>query len=206
MKSKLINICTLITIIATVLAGCSSTPTVSVITSSGLSLAVELAAGTLKLEGTAQAVTAPQAGVLLTLWQAYQSLSNSDTTSQVELDALVKQIQETMTTDQVREMDAMGLTEEQVSAMMQSMEAGASVPASASTPNASGQSQAAPMEGPGGMPGGGDSVMSEINAGMVAQGTPAASQPATTMQTSEVNPILLLTLIQLLQSRSQASG
>ena len=50
------------------------------------------ALGTLKLEGTDQVVTASQAGQLLTLWQAYQSLSNSDTSSQVELEALVKQI------------------------------------------------------------------------------------------------------------------
>jgi hypothetical protein len=206
MKSKLINFWTIFIIIATLLAGCNSTPAMSTNTSSGLSPAAELAAGTLKLEGTAQAVTAKQAGALLTLWQAYQSLSSSDITSQVELDALMKQIQETMTTDQVRDIEAMRLTDQQVSELMQSMGAGASRPDAASTPNASGQSQTAPMGGPGGIPGGGDSVMNEINNGMVAQSTPAASQPATTTQTSGVNPILLITLIQLLELRSQTAG
>ena len=206
MKKKTIILCTLIVITATLLAGCSRSHTESVTASSGLSPAVELAAGTLKLEGTAQAVTASQAGALLTLWQAYQSLSSSDTTSQVELDALVRQIQETMTPDQVRDIDAMRLTDQVVNQLVQSKGTGSSVPAAASTPNASGQSQAGPMGGPGGMPGGGDSVMSEINGGMVAQGTPAASQPATTTQTSGVDPLLLITLIQLLESRSLAAG
>jgi hypothetical protein len=206
MKSKLINFCTLFTIIATLLVGCSSTPTLSTTTSSGVTPAVELAAGTLKLEGTAQAVTVTQAGALLTLWQAYQSLGSSDTISQVELDALVKQIQETMTTDQVRDIEAMDLTDQQVSELMQSTGAGVSSPDATSTPNASGLSQAAPMGGPGGIPGGGDSVMSEINSGMVAQSTPDAIQAATTMQTSQVNPMLLITLIQLLQARSQTTG
>jgi hypothetical protein len=206
MKSKLINFCTLFTIITTLLVGCSSTPTLSTTTSSGVTSAVELAAGTLKLEGTAQAVTVTQAGALLTLWQAYQSLGSSDTISQVELDALVKQIQETMTTDQVRDIEAMDLTDQQVSELMQSTGAGVSSPDATSTPNASGLSQAAPMGGPGGIPGGGDSVMSEINSGMVAQSTPDAIQAATTMQTSQVNPMLLITLIQLLQARSQTTG
>jgi hypothetical protein len=206
MKSKLINFCTMFMIIAALLAGCSSTPTMSTNTSSGLSPAVELAAGTLKLEGTAQAVTTTQAGMLLTLWQAYQSLSSSDITSQVELNALVKQIQETMTNDQVRDIEAMSLTDQQVTEWLQTMEAGAISLEAASTPNASGLSQTAPIGGPGVIPGGGDSVMSEINNGMVAQSTPDASQPATITQTSGVNPILLITLIQLLESRSQTAG
>jgi len=138
MKSKFINFCTLVTFTTALLAGCSSTPTLSTTTSSGVTPAVELAAGTLKLEGTVQAVTATQAGALLTLWQAYQSLSSSDTSSQVELDALVKQIQETMTADQVRSIDAMGLTDQQVSELMQSMGAGLSAPAPASTPTPQG--------------------------------------------------------------------
>jgi hypothetical protein len=193
-------------IIAALLAGCSSTPTASVTASSGLSPAVELAAGTLKLEGTAQAVTTTQAGTLLTLWQAYQSLSSSDITSQVELNALVKQIQETMTNDQVRDIEAMSLTDQQVTEWLQTMEAGAISLEAASTPNASGLSQTSPIGGPGVIPGGGDSVMSEINNGMVAQSTPDASQPATITQTSGVNPILLIKLIQLLESRSQTAG
>ena len=53
--------------------------------------------GTLKLDGTDQAVTAAQAKELLPLWQVYQSLAESDTAAQVEIDALVKQIEETMT-------------------------------------------------------------------------------------------------------------
>ena len=70
----------------------------------------QLIIGTLKLEGTAQAVTAKQANDLLPLWQTMKVLSESDTAAQQEKDALIAQIQETMTDAQLRVITAMQLT------------------------------------------------------------------------------------------------
>lgn|SRR5574341_214407 len=70
----------------------------------------KLLIGTFKLEDTDLAVTADQAKTLLPLWQAIRSLSNSDTTAAAEMTALEKQIQETLTTEQMDQINAMQLT------------------------------------------------------------------------------------------------
>jgi hypothetical protein len=67
----------------------------------------QLALGTLKLEGTENAVTPAQAKSLLPLWQALQSGSlQSDT----ETNAVLKQIEKTMTPEQLAAIAAMQLT------------------------------------------------------------------------------------------------
>lgn len=70
----------------------------------------QLLIGTLKLEGTDQAVTAKQAADLLPLWQTMKVLSESDTAAQQEKDALSTQIQETMTSKQMQAITDMKLT------------------------------------------------------------------------------------------------
>ena len=52
----------------------------------------QLALGTLKLEGTANAITAEQAKSLLPLWQAIVALSGTTTTAEAELTAVQNQI------------------------------------------------------------------------------------------------------------------
>lgn len=81
-------------------------------------LSTELLVGTFKLEGTAQAVTTDQAAELLPLWQVYQSLSASDSAAQEEKDALVEQIQETMTSDQLHAINAMEISPQDIFAVM----------------------------------------------------------------------------------------
>lgn len=207
MKTKLNIINTLVFIVALLLEGCNSNSTATVSTSKGLSITTRLVLGTLKLDSTDQAVTASQATELLTLWQGYQSLMNSDTASSVELDALVEQIQTTMTADQIKAIDALDLTDQSVSKETQSLGDSASTNAPASTPNAAVLGQAAPMGGPGEMPGnGGDSVMSAIGGGIAAQSTPAATQSISNSSATQVNPMLLQALIQMLQVRSQMTG
>ena len=56
------------------------------------------------------------------------------------------------------------------------------------------------------MPGGGDSVMSEIGNGMVTQSTPAASQPESSTQSSQVDGMLLRGLIRILETKSLEAG
>ncbi len=89
----------------------------------GISLSTvnKLLVGTLKLESTSQAVTAGQASALLPLWQAYRSLSTSQTAAEDEVDALLNQIRSAMTADQVNAIEAMGLTSTDMLVMMQSM-------------------------------------------------------------------------------------
>ncbi len=121
MKNKYIIPIWLLIITTIFLAGCSGAAAATASSSGGLSTATRLAAGTLKLEGTSKAVTAVQAAQLLTLWEGYQSITSSDTRSQVELDALLTQIQAALPSDQLQAIEAMDLTEQSVSEMMQSM-------------------------------------------------------------------------------------
>lgn len=87
----------------------------------------QLILGSLKLdadaaaEGAAQnlAIDKDEAGKLLPLWQAYQSLSNSDNTAQAEMDALVSQIQDTMRPEQVQAIAAMQLTANSIGEVLQ---------------------------------------------------------------------------------------
>ena len=86
-----------------------------------LSQANRLLVGTLKLEATDQAVTKDEATQLLPLWQAYLSLSSSQTAAEAEVDALLNQINSTMTTSQVQAITAMNLTSTDMMDLMQSM-------------------------------------------------------------------------------------
>jgi hypothetical protein len=92
--------------------------------SGALSPMGQLALGTLKLEDGDLAVTEEQATTLLPLWQALQSLNNSDTTAQAELDAVVKQIQGAMTAAQVTTINDMKLTEDDLTTMMENGDLG----------------------------------------------------------------------------------
>ena len=70
----------------------------------------QLVIGTFKLEDTELAITSDQATTLLPLWQAVRSLSASDTAASAEMTALEQQIQDTLTTEQMNQINAMQLT------------------------------------------------------------------------------------------------
>ena len=78
--------------------------------SAPLPQSTKLLVGTLKLEGTSQAVTADQAAKLIPLWQLFKSLEASSTAASQEVDATVQQIQATMTTEQIQAIDTMNIT------------------------------------------------------------------------------------------------
>jgi hypothetical protein len=100
-----------------------------------LSMVNKLLVGSLKLEDTDQAITSEQAIKLLSLWQAYRSLSNSQTSAEAEVDALLNQIQSTMSSDQVKAINEMNLTNTDVQNLMQSLGGG---PMARGTPNPQG--------------------------------------------------------------------
>ncbi|MFN2299055.1 MAG: hypothetical protein ACK2UB_09405 [Anaerolineales bacterium] len=106
----------------------------------------QLILGTLMLEDTEQAVDAEQAAELLPLWQMQKALAASDTASTEEKDALIDQIQETMTREQIRAIAEMQLTQQDLFTYMQ--QAGlVQRPQYSGTPGAS-------TSGGGGFPGG----------------------------------------------------
>jgi len=130
MKNKALLLLNISVILGLVLAGCTSpsqsssqgsTGTGSAQGSTSLSQVNMLLVGTLKLEDTDQAVTADEAAQLLPLWQAYRSLSNSQTAAEAEVDALLRQIQSTMPANQMAAIKAMNLTSTDMMNLMQSM-------------------------------------------------------------------------------------
>ncbi len=70
----------------------------------------QLALGAIKLDGTPNAVNAKQATALLPLWQALRS-ANQSGSAQAEVTALLTQIEQTMTSNQLQAIKAMKLTQ-----------------------------------------------------------------------------------------------
>lgn len=75
----------------------------------------QLVLGTIRLEGTGNAVTPEQAKSLLPLWQSLQG----GVTAQAEVNAVLKQIEGTMTQEQLAAIAAMQLTQEDLQSWMQ---------------------------------------------------------------------------------------
>jgi hypothetical protein len=132
----------------------------------------KLVLGTINLEGTDNAVTAEQAKELLPMFYVLQDLNDSDTAATEEIDGLVKQVQETLTADQIQAIDDMSLSMRDVFAITQggSGSTGSSRTSStagASTSGTNGGGAGGPPDmggipggGPGGMPGGGAAMPS----------------------------------------------
>ncbi len=82
---------------------------------------MKLLLGTVKLDETEYAVDAGQASDLLPLWKALRSLSEDDTTAEVEIEALITQIGETMTPEQTSAIDNMNLTMQDMGSVMDAL-------------------------------------------------------------------------------------
>lgn len=85
----------------------------------------QLAIGTLMLEETENAVTVEQAGELLPYWQMLQALQSSGTAAQAELDAVLNQIQEALTSAQLTAIKEMQLTPDSMMELAQERGLGA---------------------------------------------------------------------------------
>ena len=236
MKTRNSVLVTLLLIFSMMATGCSiaaadtSTEAASTENANGdLNEPTKLALGILSLEDTEQAVTAEQAGELLTLWQAYQVLGNSETTAKVELEAVVNQIQAALTSEQTTAIDAMGLTSESMTEVMQAFGAQfgpGGTPGVQSTPQAGSNSSGSGFSGGfpgGGMPSGGGGFpgggrpsggfdfqgggeLPMDGGGMMLQGTPDANaQNRFSSVGSQVNPMLLRALISMLETKTGAS-
>jgi hypothetical protein len=113
----------------------------------------QLVLGTLQLEETANAVTSEQAATLLPLWQALQG----GVTDQTEVNALLKQIEGTMTQEQLQAIAAMQLTQEDLQGWMegQGIGMGGGFPGAGDMNDEERENLRATAEAGGGMPGGG---------------------------------------------------
>lgn len=84
-----------------------------------LPVEAQLAFGTMQLEDTNLAVTAEQAQAILPYWRVLQSLTQTGNTADAEINAVIKQIQDGMTGEQIASIAAMELTEEKLQTMLE---------------------------------------------------------------------------------------
>jgi hypothetical protein len=151
-----------------------------------------LIVGTIRLEDTDYAITADQAAKILPMWQVLKDLNESGSAAQEEMDGLVTQIQGTMTKDQINAIKDMGLTSEDMTALMQSS-GGTSSAKAGSTQNATGGGPGGPPpDMPGGVPG-----MSPSGA------TSTTNKSSSTSQTNGTSSALFDLVIELLQKKAQ---
>jgi hypothetical protein len=86
-----------------------------------LSLRNQLIVGTFRLEETPLAVTSEQASELVPLWQLLRALSGTDSANQIETEAVLTQIQEAMTSEQLAAIQEMRLTNADNQALLESL-------------------------------------------------------------------------------------
>jgi hypothetical protein len=183
---------------------------------SQMPLEQKLAIGTLKLEGTPQAVTAKEATDLLPLWQAVKSLSANSNTAPSEITAVYKQIEGVMTPDQTQTIQKMTWTQQDLQALMTqygiqfgSAQGGQTLTADQrATRTAQFQSRnpnggAGGFGGQGGVPGGAGGFGGQGGTGgtSTAQRTPQPGQ-ASRRGGMGMNSMLVDPLIKLLQTRA----
>jgi hypothetical protein len=205
MKNKIL---TIIFLMALTLAACSTTSTVnqSATTSKTKSFSsqAELIVGILKLEGTNQAVTAKQASELLPLWEVTKVLASSGTAAQVEIDAAARQIKETLTPSQLQAINAMKLTQQDVSAFEQSLNTGITIQSSSQSTTSSKSSGDSGGPPDGGGPGG-DSLGGVLT-GMSQLGSSTTSTSAQVSGgvSNQIPSALLDAIIKLMKNRANA--
>ncbi len=118
---------------------------------------MQLALGLFKLDQTDVPLTAEQAAALVPLWKAYRSLTTSGGGSSKEIEALIVQIQETLSEDQLKTIAEMQLTMQDM--MQLAQEKNLTLAGGGGGPNLSAEEratrQAQRFSGQGGSPGGG---------------------------------------------------
>jgi len=183
----------------------------------------QLIAGTLLLEETGLAVSAEQASELHLLWMAFRSLNSSETAAQAEIEAVLTQIEDTMTADQLEAIAGMQLTSDGLSELIERYRLGtASTNGSADVSDSSG---AQTSLGGGALPDGGGpdgaigvgvlgggmgsdpmsgAIVVEVSSGSVKTNTTQASLASADDLSSRAALSLIDPLIELLEARSAA--
>ena len=195
-----------------------------------LPVVAQLVVGTLKLEESDLAITADQAQELVPLWQAYRTLMTSQTSAQQERDALLTQIEQTMTAEQLKGIAEMKLAAADMQTVFrnrspqeQGQASGTQAPGQRQFFGQAGGGGGFPGGGGGGFPGGGGFTGGggggfngggEGFFGGLAPGQTPNPQAIETLRaerggasglTSSLNPGLVGVLIQFLQQKSGAT-
>lgn len=142
----------------------------------------KLVIGTLKLEGTAQAVTVDQAKILLPLWSNAQKLA-SDSASE-DMQKLIDQIKAAMTTDQLAAIDKIEVTPENMRTMMNDL--------------------GIKLNGPDGGQGQGEDNLQGTRPAPQGTRTPPQGTRTPGMGNNRVNPALLEAIISMLTQKAGA--
>ncbi len=199
---------TSLTLLALTLTACASSTGTPASAPSGGPSAMELPAqtklvlGTINLEETEYPVTSEQAVELLPMFYVLQDLNDSDTAAQEEIDGLVAQIQETLTTEQTQAIDGMSLSMRDVFAISQGSSGSTSSSDAASATGTGGNAAGGPPD----MGAGGPPDMGGMPSGMQSTGTTSASSDtnvALVMDTSTPSA-LFDAVIALLQKKIDA--
>ena len=213
-----------------VLAACGSTsqaaetqqatPGMVEIDSATMTEDMRLVLGTLKLEDTELAVDKEEAAVLLPLWKAVRVLKSDDTISTQEMDALYQQIRDSMSTEQVKAINAMAFSDKDINTLIASLGVGfgtmaegeegsgqmmqgmRQIPSGGGFPSGDGPSGGGAP--PGDFQGGGEM---RIEGGAGFEGMPAMEGEVTTEETSRsagnrMLDMLIEPLIRLLKERA----
>jgi hypothetical protein len=189
------------------LAACGSAQSATSAKSTATTLTQEgqLLVGTFKLENTSLAITSAQASSLLPLWETLQSLASSNTAASQEVDAVVSQIQSSMTAQQVSSITAMKLTRQDLAATAIDTGTAATTAGSAGTVKTSAAQLPAgaaaggnpPSDAGGGMPG-----ATDVQSASQAQtGTTQAVSTPSTGTTEQVSAAMIKALVALLQKK-----
>jgi hypothetical protein len=166
------------------LSTASATPAAS---STQSAITTTLGAGILKLEGSAQAITASQASNLLFLWKGVKVLTADQTSSKIELAALYTQIEDALTAEQKQAIEQLNFSQSDLMALQQTLgatqvkfNASSSSTSSSTKSSSSSSSQANFGGGPGGGgPGGGSDIQNVINGSSSSSGVPSTTSSTT---------------------------
>ena len=184
-----------------------------------MSAEMKLMLGTVKLDETDYAVDAGQSSELLPLWKALRSLSESDTVAQAEIEALITQLEDTMTPNQISAIDDMNLTMQDMTGVMETLGIEASgfggrfgemTPEMQATMEAARESGDFPGGGPGGFaqgdgqgPGGGFGGFGGAEMDPSARATAIAERGGTRGAGFGINSFLLDGIIEFLEAKIQ---
>jgi hypothetical protein len=168
----------------------------------------KLALGTLKLEGTKQAIDPKMAANLIPLWQLLYQLKSSTSSAPQEVTAVVDQIKATMTPVQVSTINNMTLSQADIFTAFQQAN-GSSGTTSTGTSGSTGRNRGggnfiiAVGPGGGGPPGGGGFPGGGAGGGVSTSSTQTPAQVAQAAQARQnaVSSLLINQVIKLLQSK-----
>ncbi|MGD0877903.1 MAG: hypothetical protein ABSA01_07135 [Anaerolineales bacterium] len=200
---------TILVSLVLVLTACGSSQNLkaSASSTSSLSLEGQLLVGTFKLENTSLAVTSEQAATLIPLWEALQSLASSNSAASQEVDAVVSQIESSMSKQQVSRITTMKLTQQDLAATAIDTGSVSTTDSSGSSVKTSAAQLSAGSRDPGagnppGDMGAGMGGVSDVQIVSQSQvGTSQAVSTPSTVATNQVPAAMIKALLSLLQKK-----